>query len=277
MTAKIPNLSGKTLFITGASRGIGKEIALRAARDGANIAIAAKSQTENAKLPGTIFSAAREIEAAGGQSLALACDIRFEEQVEAAIDAAVSHFGGIDILVNNASAIDLRRTKDLPMKRFDLMHAVNARGTVMCSRLALPHLMRASNPHILTLSPPLSVDPRWYGAHLAYTMSKLGMSMTTLGLSREFRTQGIAVNSLWPQTTIATAAVKNLLGGDQLMRRSRRAEIVADAAYEILRRDSRECTGNFFLDEDVLRAAGVTEFQHYAIDPEQGLQRDLFL
>jgi len=271
------SLKGKTLFITGASRGIGYAIGLRAARDGANIVIAAKTETDNPKLPGTIHSAAQDMIAAGGKALAIACDIRNEEQVRAAIDKAVETFGGIDILINNASAINLSGTLDLEMKRFDLMHQVNARGTFLCSKLALPHLKKASNPHILTLSPPLNMRPQWFGTWLAYTMAKYGMSLCTLGLAQEFKRDGIAVNSLWPETTIATAAVRNLLGGEEMIRGSRTPEIVADAAYEILTRNAKECTGNFFLDVEVLNSIGVTDLSKYAVDATHTLQRDLFL
>ena len=271
------SLRGKTLFITGGSRGIGYAIGLRAAQDGANIVIAAKSEVENPKIPGTIHSAAQAMIDAGGKALAVACDIRDEVQVRAAIDKAVQAFGGIDILINNASAINLSGTLDLEMKRFDLMHQVNARGTFLCSKIALPHLRKSSNPHILTLSPPLSMKPYWFGPCLGYTMAKFGMSMVTLGLAEEFKNDGIAVNSLWPETTIATAAVGNLLGGEGMMRQSRTAEIVADAAYEILNRDSRQCTGNFYLDVQVLGEAGVSDFSKYSVEPGSKLQLDLFL
>ncbi len=271
------SLKTKTIMITGGSRGIGHAIGLRAAADGANVVIMAKTQSENPKLPGTIHTAAQDMRDAGGKALAVACDIRFEEQVQAAIDQAVATFGGIDILVNNASAINLSGTLGLDMKRFDLMHQVNARGTFLCSKLALPHLKQASNPHILTLSPPLNMQPRWFGQWLAYTMAKYGMSMCTLGLAAEFKRDGVAVNSLWPETTIATAAIRNLLGGEAMMQASRTPEIVADAAYEILTRNARECTGNFFIDVDVLRSAGVTDFSKYSVVPDAKLQRDLFL
>lgn len=271
------SLKGKTLFITGASRGIGYAIGLRAAKDGANIVIAAKSETDNPKLPGTIHSAAKDMIAAGGQALAVVCDIRDEAQVKAAIDKAVETFGGIDILVNNASAINLTGTLQTEMKRYDLMHQVNARGTFMCSKYALPHLKKSANPHILTLSPPLNLNPKWFGPWLAYTMAKYGMSMVTLGLAEEFKADGIAVNSLWPETTIATAAVRNLLGGEQMVKRSRMPQIVADAAYNILTRDAKTCTGNFFLDVEVLKSAGVTDLVPYAVDPTSKLQLDPFL
>jgi citronellol/citronellal dehydrogenase len=271
------SLKGKTIFISGASRGIGHAIGLRAAKDGANIVIAAKSETDNPKLPGTIHSAANDMIAAGGQALAVVCDIRDEAQVKAAIDKAVEKFGGIDILINNASAINLSGTLATEMKRFDLMHQVNARGTFMCSKYALPHLKKSTNPHILTLSPPLNLNPKWFGPWLAYTMAKYGMSMVTLGLAEEFKTDGIAVNSLWPETTIDTAAVRNLLGGDAMAKRSRTPQIVADAAYIILTRDAKTCTGNFFIDVEVLAGAGITDLTAYAVDPTGKLQLDPFL
>ncbi len=271
------SLKGKTLFITGASRGIGYAIGMKAARDGANIVIAAKSETENPKIPGTIHSAAKDMIDAGGQALAVACDIRDEDQVRVAFEKAVEKFGGIDILINNASAINLKGTLATDMKRFDLMHQVNTRGTFLCSKYAVPHLKKAANPHILTLSPPLNMKPHWFGPWLPYTMAKYGMSMCTMGLAAEFRADGIGVNSLWPETTIATAAVQNLLGGDEMVKSSRTTDIVADAAYEILTRDSKQCTGNFFLDVEVLRSAGVTDFKPYAFEPGHKLQRDLFL
>jgi citronellol/citronellal dehydrogenase len=271
------SLAGKTLFITGASRGIGLAIALRAARDGANVAVAAKSVSENPKIPGTVFTAAAEIEAAGGRALALPCDIRFDAQVEEAIEKTVGVFGGLDILVNNASAIDLRGIETLEMKRFDLMHQINARGTFLCGKLALPHLEKAQNPHILTLSPPLDLDPRWFSPNLAYTMAKYGMSLVTLGLARDLAPKGIAVNSLWPETAIATAAVGNLLGGEAALRRARKPEIVADAAHAILTRDARACTGHFFIDVNVLKEEGVADFSPYAVDPSVDAILDLFL
>jgi citronellol/citronellal dehydrogenase len=271
------SLKGKTLFITGASRGIGHAIGLRAARDGANIVIAAKTDSPHPKLEGTIHTAADDMRAAGGQALAVVCDIRHEEQVQAAIDKAVEAFGGIDILVNNASAIQLTNTADTEMKRYDLMQQVNGRGTFMCSKLALPALRKASNPHILNISPPLNMSPRWFANFVAYTMAKYGMSMCTLGMSRELRKEGIAVNSLWPETAIATAAVMNLLGGEKAMKGSRKPEIMADAAYWILTQPSRDCTGNFFIDVEVLRQAGVDNFDKYASEPGQELIRDFFL
>jgi len=270
-------LHGKTLFITGASRGIGLAIARRAARDGANIVVAAKTVRPDPRLPGTIYTAVEEINAAGGSGLACACDIRFEEQVQAAVDRAVATFGRIDVLVNNASAIHLTDTLDTPMKRFDLMHAVNARGTFLCSQACLPHLLKASNPHILNISPPLNMETRWFAPHVAYTMAKFGMSLCVLGMSGEFREQGVAVNALWPKTVIATAAVQNLLGGSDVVNRSRQPEIMADAAHLILTRGSRDCTGSFFIDEDVLRQAGTTDFDKYAVTPGSDLIPDFFL
>jgi citronellol/citronellal dehydrogenase len=269
------SLAGKTLFITGASRGIGKAIALRAARDGARIAIAAKSNVPNPKLPGTIHSAAAEIEAAGGEALALKCDIRDEAEVIAAVAATVERFGGIDILINNASAISLTGTLDTPMKRFDLMFGVNVRGTFLCSRACLPHLKRAANPHILTLSPPLDMNPKWFAPHVAYTMAKFGMSQCVLGMAEEFRAEGIAINALWPRTVIHTAALAMIPGVDP--RRCRKPEIMADAAHAVLVAPSRARTGQFLIDEDVLRAAGVSEFDTYAVEPGQALLPDLFL
>ncbi|MBY0551614.1 MAG: NAD(P)-dependent oxidoreductase [Candidatus Obscuribacterales bacterium] len=271
------SLKGKTLFITGASRGIGHAIGLRAAKDGANVVIAAKSESEHPKLPGTIYTAAKDMEAVGGQALPVVCDIRSEEQVMAAIEKAVAQFGGIDILINNASALSLTNTTDTEMKRWDLMHQINSRGTFMCSKMALPHLKKADNGHILNIAPPLNMNPRWFGGHVAYTIAKYGMSMCTLGMAQEFRADGIGVNSLWPETAIATAAIKNLLGGDKMIRASRKPEIVADAAYIILTSNSRECTGNFFIDVDVLTSAGVTDLEQYAVEPGQKLMRDFFL
>ncbi|GLI91633.1 SDR family oxidoreductase [Methylocystis echinoides] len=270
-------LHGKTLFITGASRGIGLAIAKRAAQDGANVAIAAKSVTENPKLPGTIFTAAAEIEAAGGKALAISCDIRFDDQVEAAMQKTAEIFGGVDILINNASAIDLRGIDLLDMKRFDLMHQINARGSYLCAKLALPHLRKAENPHILTLSPPLDLNPKWFAPNLAYTMAKYGMSLVTLGLAKDLARDGVAVNSLWPETAIATAAVGNLLGGDEVIKRSRKPQIVADAAHAILTRPARETTGNFFIDVNVLAQEGVTDLSAYAVDPAQPAVLDFFL
>lgn len=269
------SLHGKTLFITGASRGIGLAIALRAARDGANIAIAAKSDVANPKLPGTIHSAAREIEAAGGRALALRCDIREEAEVQAAVAATVERFGGIDILVNNASAIWLRGTADTPIKRFDLMFGVNVRGTFLCSQACLPHLQQASNPHILTLAPPPTLDPKWFAPHVAYTIAKTGMSLCALGMAAEFAPLGIAVNTLWPRTVIATAAVQMIPGIEP--GRCRKPEIVADAAHAILVQNSRSLSGRFLIDEDVLRDAGVSDFEPYSMQPGSALHPDLFL
>jgi len=268
-------LAGKTIFISGASRGIGLAIALRAARDGANIVIAAKTETPHPKLPGTIHTAAAEIEAAGGRALPLAVDIRFEDQVYAAVEKAVRHFGGIDILVNNASAISLSGTLQTPMKRFDLMMGVNLRGTFLCSQACLPHLAKAANPHILTLSPPLDMRAKWFAPCVAYTMAKYGMSMCVLGMSEEFRGEGIAVNALWPRTIIATVALQIIPGAEP--ERGRKPEIMADAAWHILTGDSRATTGHFFIDEEVLTAAGVTDFSGYAVSPGTKLRRDLFL
>jgi citronellol/citronellal dehydrogenase len=274
MTAE-KSLAGKTLFITGASRGIGLAIGLRAARDGANVVIAAKTEKAHPKLPGTIHSAAAEIEAAGGRALPLVVDIRFEEQVYAAVQQAVRHFGGIDILVNNASAISLTVMLETPMKRFDLMMGVNARGTFLCSQACLPQLKKASNPHILTLSPPLDMRPKWFAPHLAYTMSKYGMSMCVLGMAEEFRPAGIAVNALWPRTIIATAALQVIPGAEA--ERGRTPEIVADAAWQILTSDSRSTTGNFFIDDEVLAASGVTDLSSYAVSTGKELRADLFV
>lgn len=268
-------LNGKTLFITGASRGIGLAIALRAARDGANVVIAAKSSVPNPKLPGTIHSAATEVEAAGGQALAIKCDIREEDEVRAAVDAAVARFGGIDILVNNASAIWLRGALDTPIKRFDLMQQVNARGSFLCAQVCLPHLLRAANPHILTLAPPPSLDPKWWGSHTGYTLAKMGMSFVTLGMAAEFGPQGVAVNALWPRTVIATDAINMIPGVDA--RNCRKPEIVADAARAVLSRSAKDFSGKFLIDEDVLREIGVTDFDLYAIEPGQPLLPDLFL
>lgn len=269
------NLSGKTLFITGASRGIGKAIALRAAADGARIVVAAKTTVEHPKLPGTIFSAAAEIEAAGGRALPIALDIRDAAAIGDAMAQAAAHFGGIDILVNNASAISLTGTLDTPAKRFDLMHGVNVRGTFLCSQAAIPYLERAANPHILNLAPPPNLDPRWLQSHVAYTLSKYGMSWCALAMAHEFADRGIACNALWPRTVIATAALALLPGVD--VQRCRKPEIVADAAHRILTRDARTLTGQFLIDEAVLREAGVSDFEHYAVDASQPLSVDLFL
>ncbi|HVG59816.1 MAG TPA: NAD(P)-dependent oxidoreductase [Hyalangium sp.] len=269
-------LEGKVLFITGASRGIGLAIALRAARDGAKIVIAAKTTAPHPKLPGTIYTAAEEIEAAGGKALPLMVDIRFEDQIAKAVEETVEKFGGIDICVNNASAISLTGTLETPMKRFDLMHSINMRGTYATSQACIPALKKAKNPHILNLSPPLNMNPKWFQNHVAYTMAKYGMSMCVLGMAAEFKDEGIAVNALWPRTTIATAAI-NMLGGEEMMRQSRKPEIIADAAYAILTSDSRTCTGNFFLDEDLLRSRGVTDFDQYAMEKGADLLPDYFL
>src|SRR5574337_1305422 len=268
-------LAGKTLFITGASRGIGLAIALRAARDGANIVIAAKSEVPNPKLPGTIHTAAAAVEAAGGKALAIKCDIRDEDNVHAAVAATVARFGGIDILVNNASAIWLRGVLDTPMKRFDLMQQVNARGTFLCAQACLPHLLQAANPHILTLAPPPSLDPKWWAPHTGYTLAKMGMSLVTLGLAAEFVGKGVAINALWPCTIIATDALNRIPGIPT--NRCRRPGILADAAHAILTRPARAATGRFLIDEDVLREAGVTDLSGYAVDPAQPLLPDLFL
>jgi citronellol/citronellal dehydrogenase len=270
------SLKGKTVFITGASRGIGKAIGLAAARQGANVVVAARTVVAHPKLPGTIQSAAEEIGAAGGQAMAVECDVRDEGQVQRAVGEAVARLGGIDVLVNNASAIYLAGTVATPMKRYDLMHQVNARGTFLCSQACIPYLAKRENPHILNLSPPLSMKPRWFGPHVAYTMAKFGMSMCVLGMAEELREQGIAVNALWPRTVIATSAL-NLLGGEETARRGRKPEIVADAALAIFRRSARSCTGNFFVDEEVLRAEGTTDFGKYAVEPGMELLPDLFL
>lgn len=273
-------LKDKVLFITGASRGIGKAIALRAARDGARVAIAAKTTTPHPRLPGTIYTAAEEVERAGGHALPIAVDIRDEGQVEAAIDQTVARFGGIDILINNASAIALTGTLETPMKRFDLMHQVNVRGTFLCSQKALPHLRRAANPHILNLAPPLesTLTPRWFAPHLAYTLAKYGMSLCVLGMAEEFRRDGIAVNALWPRTAIDTEAIR-LIAGEAARTRTRSPEILADAAYLIVTCPSRESTGQFLLDDDVLRAAGVTDLSRYqpAGSADDELIRDFFV
>ncbi|WP_232630925.1 SDR family oxidoreductase [Methylobacterium sp. Leaf118] len=271
------SLKGKTLFITGASRGIGLAIGLRAARDGANVAIAAKTDTPHPKLEGTIHTAAAAIAQAGGRALPLVVDVRDEESVKAALDRTAERFGGIDIVVNNASAISLTPTAQTEMKRFDLMHQINARGTFLVSKHAIPHLERADNPHILMLSPPLDMAERWFAPHLAYTMAKFGMSLCVLGLAGELRPKGIAVNALWPRTTIATAAVQNLLGGEALMRASRRPEIVADAAHALFLKPSRTVTGRFFIDDSVLAEQGVTDFSKYRVTAGVPLAPDFFV
>lgn len=270
-------LRGKTLFITGASRGIGKAIALRAAREGANIAVVAKTDAPHPKLSGTVHTAVDEINAAGGRGLACITDIRAEEQVQEAVKKTVDAFGGIDILINNASAISLTGTVATEMKRFDLMHGVNVRGTFVCSKHCIPYLQKAANPHILNISPPLNLDPLWFKNHVAYTMSKYGMSMCVLGMAAELAGQGIAVNALWPQTIIATAAVQNLLGGDKAIAQARKPEIMADAAFAVLVRNSRSCSGNFFIDDQVLAEEGVTNFDQYAVTPGSPLRPDIFL
>ncbi len=269
-------LKGKTIFITGATRGIGREIALRCARDGANIVVTGKTADPHRKLAGTIHSVAAEIEAAGGRALALQLDVREAEAVDAAVKHAAEAFGGIDVLVNNASAIALADTLHTPVRRFDLMFGVNVRGTFVCSQACIPHLTKGANPHILNLAPPLSMQARWFKEHVAYTMAKYGMSMCTLGMSAELAPHGVAVNSLWPRTTIATAAIE-MNFPEAILKASRKPAIVADAAYAILNRDSRAATGNFYIDEEVLRAEGVTEFDQYAVTPGQQLYTDLFL
>jgi len=270
-------LHGKTLFITGASRGIGLAIALKAARDGANIAIAAKTEAPHPKLPGTIYSAAEEIERAGGRALPLVVDVRDEQAVKNAIDKAAATFGSLDIVVNNASAIQLTGVAETDMRRFDLMHQINARGTYMVSKYAIPHLERAANPHILMLSPPLDLKEKWFAPHTAYSMAKYGMSLVVLGLAGELRSKGVAVNALWPRTTIATAAIKNLLGGDVLMRRSRSVDILADAAYRIFLKPARSFSGNFLIDDSFLAGEGVTDFDRYRVDPSEPLAPDFFV
>lgn len=269
------NLKNKTIFITGASRGIGREIALRFARDGANIAVTGKTADPHPKLKGTIFATAEEVEAGGGRALPLQLDIRDENSVAVAVKETVERFGGIDVLVNNASAINISSTLATPAKRYDLMHQVNARGTFVCSQACIPHLIKSRNPHILTLSPPLNLNPKWFKDHVAYTMAKYGMSMCTLGMAAEFAPNGIAVNSLWPRTTIATAAVETFF--PQAVASSRKPAIMADAAYLIVTRDSRSTTGNFFIDEDVLRGHGVSDFEQYAVTPGAPLFNDIFL
>ena len=270
-------LQGKTLFITGASRGIGLAIALRAARDGANIAIAAKTAEPHPKLRGTIFTAAEEIEAAGGRALPLVCDIRFEDQVQAAVDKCAATFGGIDVCVNNASAISTTPTLATDMKRYDLMHGINTRGTFLVSKTCIPHLKRSANPHILNISPPLDMKAKWFAPHVAYTMAKFGMSLCVLGMSEELRPDGIAVNALWPRTAIATAAIENILGGQKAMDYCRKPEIMGDAAHVILTQPSREFTGNFCIDDTLLAQHGVTDFTIYQSDPSKELMADFFV
>lgn len=271
------SFQNKTVFITGASRGIGKAIGLRLAKEGANIVVAAKSIEENPKLGGTIFSAAKEIQLAGGRSLAVQCDIRFEDQIQNAVNSAVEAFGGIDILINNASAIALSRAEQTEPKQFDLMHDINVRGTFFVSKACIPHLKKSGNPHILMLSPPLNLAPKWFASHIAYTLSKYNMTMISIGLAEELKKYKIACNALWPKTTIATAAIKNLLGGDNLIKMSRTPEIIADAAYYILNKPSSECTGNTFIDEEVLALAGITDLSQYSVTPDGKLYPDLFL
>jgi citronellol/citronellal dehydrogenase len=265
------SLKGKTLFVTGASRGIGLAIALRAARDGANIAIAAKTDKPHPSLPGTIHSAAAEIEQAGGHALPLAVDVRDDEQVKTAIAQTVATFGGLDIVVNNASAVQVTPVTETEMRRFDLMHQINARGTFMVSKFAIPHLERSANPHILMNSPPLDMQEKWFAPHTAYTMAKFGMSMVVLGLAGELRPKGIAVNALWPRATIATSAIRNLLGGDRVMAMSRTPEIMADAAHRIFQKPAKTFTGHFLIDDTFLASEGVTDFEHYRVDPTQPL------
>jgi citronellol/citronellal dehydrogenase len=271
------DLKNRTLFITGGSRGIGLAIGKRAAQDGANVVIAAKTTKAHPKLPGTIYTAAEEIEEAGGKALAIQCDIRSEEQVVEAVEKGAETFGGIDICINNASAISLTPTLQTDMKRFDLMHQINTRGTFLVSKTCIPYLLKSDNPHILNLSAPLNMEEKWFAPHVAYTMAKFGMSMCVLGMAGEFHEQGIAVNALWPRTTIATAAVQNLLGGEELARRSRKPEIMGDAAHVILTRPSREFTGNFCIDDEVLESAGVTDLSGYAVDPSVELVPDFFV
>lgn len=271
------SLKGKTLFITGGSRGIGLEIAKRAAQDGANVAIAAKTAEPHPKLPGTIYTAAEEIEAAGGQALPIVCDIRDEDNVIDAVNATVEKFGGVDALINNASAIALTGTLGTDMKRYDLMNSINTRGTYLVSRIAIPHLKKSENPHILTLSPPLDMDPKWFSRHVAYTIAKMGMSLCTLGMAEEFKKDGIAVNSLWPLTAIDTMAVRNVIANDSMAKMCRTPQIMADAAYAVLTKPARECSGNFFVDEVLLRDEGVTDFDQYAVQPGNPLVRDFFV
>lgn len=270
-------LQNKTVFITGASRGIGKAIALRLGKEGANIVIAAKSIEENPKLGGTIFSSANEVEAAGGKALAVQCDIRFEDQVQYAVDKAIETFGGIDILINNASAISLTPVEQTTSKAYGLMHDINVKGTFFVSKACIPHLKKSTNAHILNLSPPINLDKKWLANHVAYTMSKYDMTMIALGLSGELKKYNIAANALWPRTTIATAAVRNLLGGEALIKMSRTPEILADAAFYIVTKNSPECTGNCFIDEEVLSSEGITNLEKYAVEPGGTLYTDLFL
>jgi citronellol/citronellal dehydrogenase len=271
-------LAGRTVLMSGGSRGIGLAIALRAARDGANVVMLAKTGDPNPKLEGTVHSAVEQVQEAGGRGLAVVGDVRKDEDVLRAVDAAVERFGGIDVVLNNASALDLRSTRDIDMKKYDLMQAINARGTFLLSKASIPYLERSDNAHVLTLSPPLDLRPHWAGSYLAYTMAKYGMSLVTLGLAEELKDAGIAANSLWPRTTIGTAAIENLLGGESSLARTRSPEIMSDAAHAILVRSSRDCTGNFFIDEDVLRSEGVTDLDRYRTSPGGGpLDEDLFL
>jgi citronellol/citronellal dehydrogenase len=271
------SLKNKTLFITGASRGIGLAIALRAAKDGANIAIAAKTAEPNPKLPGTIYTAAKEIEDAGGKALPIVCDIRFEDQVQSAVDQTVAKFGGIDICVNNASAIQLTGVLATDMKRYDLMNSINARGTYLTSRTCIPHLKKAANPHVLMLSPPLDMSPKWFAGHTAYSMAKYGMSLCVLGMAAEFKSDGIAFNALWPRTGIATAAIRNALAGDEGMKHCRTVDILSDAAHMIFEKPAREFSGNFLIDDTFLAANGVTDFDRYRVDPTMDLMPDFFV
>jgi citronellol/citronellal dehydrogenase len=271
------SLKGRTLFITGASRGIGLAIALRAARDGANIAIAAKTKEPHPKLAGTIFTAAEEVVKAGGQALPLVLDVRDEAQVKAAIDAAIARFGGLDIVVNNASAVSRTPVAETDMRRFDLMHQINTRGTFMVCKYAIPHLAKADNPHILMNSPPLDMREKWFAGSTAYSIAKFGMSLVVLGLAGELRAQGIAVNALWPRTTIATAAIKNLLGGERVMRMSRTPEIMAEAAYRLFAKPAKTFTGNFLIDDSFLYGEGVTDFDRYRVDPSEPLAPTFFV
>jgi len=271
------SLKNRTAFITGASRGIGKAIALKLAKEGVNIIVAAKSIEENPKLGGTIFSAAKEIEEAGGKALAVQCDIRFEDQIQAAIDKAVAQFGGIDIVINNASAISLTPTEQTEPKRFDLMHDINVRGTFFVTKACIPHLKKSANAHILTLSPPINLDPKWLAGHVAYTITKFSMSMMAIGWAAELKQYRIASNALWPRTTIDTAAVRNLLGGEVLAKMSRTPDILADAAFHIFNKPSADCTGNCFIDEDVMAKEGITDLSHYSVVPGANLYRDLYV
>lgn len=273
----MPTLKGKTVFITGGSRGIGLAIALRCARDGANVTIAAKTVEPHPKLEGTIHTSVAEINAVGGQGLACQVDIRDEEMVANAVNETLDRFGGIDILINNASAISLTPTLQTEMKRYDLMHSVNTRGTFMVSKACIPHLLKSENPHVLNISPPLNMEAKWFSSHVAYTMAKFGMSMCVLGMAEEFKKQGVAFNALWPRTTIATAAVKNLLGGDQAIRGSRTPDIMADAAHIILTRDAKKHSGNFYVDDEVLASEGITDLSGYAVDPSATLLPDFFV